>query len=71
MKKIAKVLLTLGVLLMIPGSVSAGPTLWTCIKPPPGMVMVLLVPVQAVAGFEAAGWICPPPGGQPPGGSLP
>ena len=64
MKKIAKVLLTLGVLLIVPMGLLAGPTLVSCflvIPSPSGSVHVITqdVPSQAVGALEAAGWVCP------------
>ncbi len=69
MKKIAKVLLTLGVLLAVPAGLSAGPTLVFCFKVMHGHFVSLNVPSQAVGVFEAHGWVCedPDPPCIPPG----
>lgn len=69
MKKIVKVLLTLGVLagLMVPASVSAGPTLVRCFLFLPqaaGGVLILTLDVPNQAGNDFSfrnGWICAPP----------
>ena len=71
MKKIAKVLLTLGVLLMVPAGLSAGPpTFVTCSMGitivTPGSIKVFSirqeVPIHAASQLEAAGWSCQNPG---------
>ena len=69
MKKIAKVLLTLGVLLMVPAGLSAGPT-FSCVLVIPlpmcgPIVITQDVPSEAVGALEAAGWVCTPPCGPP------
>ena len=66
MKKIAKVLLTLGVLLIVPAGLLAGPTLVSCffVVPTPfnGVLVISQdVPSEAVGALEAAGWVCPDP----------
>ncbi len=61
MKKIAKVLLTLGVLLMVPAGLSAGPTLFLCstvVTFPAPVPISVLVPIEAVDALEAHGWVC-------------
>ena len=62
MKKIAKVLLTLGVFLMFSAGLWAAPELAFCqmtIFGPGGAHIVLMkVPVEAAEVLEAHGWVC-------------
>ena len=70
MKRIAKVLLTLGVLLVVPAGLSADrsdPVL--CFRVTPQGPMFVLIPPQAVGRLLAHGWVCPSPCGPPGSGT--
>ena len=66
MKKITKVLLAFGLVLMVSASVSAGPTFFECFSFVGGHTVTISVPEVAVPALEAAGWICVDPCPFPP-----